>query len=124
MKNSSNSSAVGIKQTKRSVLLDSLIIENEKGKVEETLNQVVIEKEVNKFYKKLYAKTPTYADKKDIFRLIGKSKLKSLTSEEIKKLEREITQNEVSQCLKGTRNNVAPGSSGFTGSFYIAFGNC
>ena len=56
-----------------------------------------------------YAKTPTYADKKDIFIFIGKSKLKTLTPEENKMLEREINQNEVSQCLKGTRNNVAHG---------------
>ena len=89
--------------------------------MEETFDQRIIEKEVKKFYKNLYAKTPTYADKKDILKFIGKSKLKTLPPEEIKKLERENDQNKVSQCLKGTRNNVAPGTSGFIGSFYNVF---
>ena len=71
--------------------------------------------------KNVNAKTGTYADKKVIFKFIRKSKLKTLPPEEIKKLEREIDQNEVSQCLKGTRNNVAPGASGFIGSFYMFF---
>ena len=119
MRNPPSTSAV-----KRSVLLDWLLIENEEDKLEETFDQLVIEKKVKKFYKKLYAKTPIYADKSDIFRFIGKSKLKTITSEEIKRLEREISQNEVSQCLKNTRNNEALGAPGFTGSFYKVFGNC
>ena len=41
------------KQIKRSVLLDSLIIENEEYKVDETFDQLVIEKEVKTFYKKI-----------------------------------------------------------------------
>ena len=67
------------KQTKTSNLLDSLHIENEEDKMEETFDQVVIENEVKKFYKKLYPKTPTCADKRYIFRFIGKSKPKTLT---------------------------------------------
>ena len=112
------------KQMKKSTLLDSLFIENDEDKTEETFDQGVIEKEVKKCYKNLYAKTTTYADKKDIFRFIGKSKLKTLTPEEPKKLEREIDQNEVSQCLKGTRNNVAPGASGLLVHSTRFFGNC
>ena len=69
----------------------------------------------------MYAKTPTYADKEDIIKFTGESKLKTLTPEEIRKLEREISHYEVSQCLKNTRNNVAPGDSGFTGYFYKVF---
>ena len=83
------------KQMKKSTLLDSLLIENEQEIVEEIVDQGPIEKEVNIFHKHLYAKTPTYADKEDIVRFIGESKLKTLTSEEIKKLEREISQNKL-----------------------------
>ena len=89
--------------------------------MEEVVDQSRIEKEVKKFYKNLYAKTIIYADKKDIMKFIGESKIKSLKPEEISQLEREISQQEVSQCLKNTRNNVAPGASGFTGSFYKVF---
>ena len=74
------------KHTKWSDLLDSLVIENEEDKVEETFDKLVIEKEVKKFCKQIYAKTTTYADKSDIFRCIGKSKVKTLTLEEINRL--------------------------------------
>ena len=46
---------------KRSTLLDSLFIENEEDKTEETFYQRVIEKKVKKIYKQLYAKASTYA---------------------------------------------------------------
>ena len=37
------------------------------------------------------------------------------------RLEKSIDQSEDSKCLKATRNNVAPGASGFTSSFYKVF---
>ena len=48
----------------------------------------MIEKEIRRFYKNLYAKTPTLADKQDIYKFIGKSKLKTLTQEEYRGLRR------------------------------------
>ena len=53
------------KQMKKATLLDSILIENEQKKMEEIVDQSRIEKEVKKFYKNLYDKTPTYADTKD-----------------------------------------------------------
>ena len=77
--------------------------------------------DVRKFYKDLYARKPTYATKTDILKYVGNSKIKQLTEDEIGRLEKEIEQVEVSKCLKNTKNNVAPGSSGFTCSFYKVF---
>ena len=68
-----------------------------------------------------YAKTPTYATKADIFKYIGKSKIKKLTEEEVARLEIGINQSEVNKCLQSTHNNVLPGASWFTGSFYKVF---
>ena len=97
------------------------MVQNKEGEEKECFNQSQIEEEVRKFYKNLYSRTPTYATKADIINYIGKSKIKKLTDEEIARLEISIDQNEVSKCLQNTRNKVAPGASGFTGSFYKVF---
>ena len=48
------------KQIKKSTLLDSLFIDNDEDKMEKSFDQGIIEKEIKKFYKNLYAKTPTF----------------------------------------------------------------
>ena len=78
------------KQMKKSTLLDSLFIENKESKLEESIDQKEIEKEVRIFYKNLYAKTPPFADKQDIYNFAGKSKHKTLTQEEYNKLEKKL----------------------------------
>ena len=106
------------KQMRKTTLLDSIMIQDKDVKEKECHDQGQIEIEVRKFYKDLYARKPTYATKLDILKYVGNSKIKQLTDEEVGTLEKEIEQVEVSKCLKNTRNNVAPGASGFTGSFY------
>ena len=106
------------KQMKKTTLLESIMVQNKEGKDTECFNQSQIEEEVRVFYKNLYAKTPTYAMKTDIFNYIGKSKIKKLTGEKVARLEIGINHSAVNKCLQSTCNNVAPVALEFTGSFY------
>ena len=78
-----------------------------------------IEKEVRKFYRNLYSKGEAYADKNVIIRNI--EAVTKIDEEDVKRLDTEITEGEVSSTLKGTKNNVAPGPGGFGGAFYKVF---
>ena len=60
-------------------------------------------KEVKEFYEDLYKKRQTNPEL------------------ELRNTEAKITMEELSACLAKTRNNVAPGSSGFMGAFYKVF---
>ena len=111
------------KQKRKTTLLELVLIQNEQDKEKECFEQSTIEEEVLKFYKNLYTRTPTYATKTDIINYIGKSKIKKLTDKEVARLETRIDQCEVNKCLQNGRNNVAPGASGSTGSFYKVFWN-
>ena len=106
------------KQMRKTTLLELIMIQNKEGKEKQCFDQSQIEEKVRKFYKNLYARTPTYATKADIINYIGKSKIKKLTDEEMARLKTRIDQSEVNKCLQNTCNNVALGASGFTGSFY------
>ena len=64
------------KQMKKSTLLDSLFIENKESKLEESFDQKKIEREVQRFFMNLLAKTPTFADKQDTYNFSGKVRLK------------------------------------------------
>ncbi len=57
----------------------------------------------------------------DIIDALKPGAIKQLTEIELKNTEAKITMEELSTCLAKTRNNVAPGSSGFTGAFYKVF---
>ena len=83
--------------------------------MEESFDQGAIEKEVKRFFIKVSVLKHQLMHIKNIFKFIDKSKLKTLTPKENKKLEGKIDEKEVSHCLKITRNNMAPGTSGFTG---------
>ena len=75
---------------KRLTLLDSLFIENEEDKMEETFDQSVIEKEVKKFYKNVYAKTPTYAEKRIYLNLSEKVSSKPYHQRRLKSLKERL----------------------------------
>ena len=47
--------------------------------------------------------------------------MKKIIKEENCQLEKKITMEEVSNTLKNTKNNVAPGAGGFKSSFYKVF---
>ncbi len=57
----------------------------------------------------------------EIVEALGPGAIKQLTEIELKKTEAKITMEELTACLAKTRNNVAPGSSGFSGAFYKVF---
>merc|ERR1712239_63499 len=88
---------------------------------EEIFCQVKIKDKVRDFYANLYNHRPTSPDKDEIIRYVGKENLKTLTPDELAQTEKEISMYEIETCLKKTKNNIAPGSSGFTGAFYKAF---
>ena len=81
--------------------------------------QKAIEWEVRKFYWNLYQEEEKEIDKEEILRNIAQ--FKKVSVEDGARMDREITEDEVSETLKNTRNNVAPGSGGFGGSFYKVF---
>ena len=70
-----------------------------------------IEWEVRKYYWKLYSEHEAKVDKEEILRNIDV--LPKLELEDNRRLECEITEDEVSVTLKNTKNNVAPGPGGF-----------
>ena len=82
-------------------------------------DQETIEKEVRQFYCNLYSKGETNIDKDEILRNI--EALTKIDEEDAKRLDTEITEEEVSSTLKNTKNNVAPGPGGFGGAFYKVF---
>ena len=72
-----------------------------------------IEWEVRKYYWKLYSEHEAKVDREEILRNIDM--LPRLEQEDSRRLECEITEDEVSVTLKNTKNNVAPGPGGFGG---------
>ena len=91
---------------------------NERGEevVRDVKKQSSVEWEVRKYYWSLYRKEGTFFNKRDILENIGE--VKTISEEENCRLEKKITMEEISNTLKNTKNNVAPGAGEFTGSFY------
>ena len=90
---------------------------NERGKevIRIVKKQSSVEWEVRNYYWSLYRKEETFCNKQDILEKIGE--VKRISEEDKCQLERKITMEEVSNTLKNTKNNVAPGEGGFMGSF-------
>ena len=82
-------------------------------------DQEEIEKEVRMFYSNLYSEGKAHIDKDEIIRSI--ETVTKINEEDAKRLELEITEEEVSSTLKNTKNNVAPGLGGFGGGFFKLF---
>ena len=77
-----------------------------------------MEWEVRKFYWNLYRREETNCIKEEILERIGD--VRKISEEENCRLEEKISMDEVNKTLRNTRNNVAPGAGGFSGSFYKA----
>ena len=94
---------------------------NERGDevVRVVKKQRSVEWEVRKYYWSLYRREETFCNKQDILENIGE--VKKISEEENCQLEKKIMMEEVSNTVKNTKNNVAPGAGGFTGSFYKVF---
>ena len=76
--------------------------------------QSAVEWEVRKFYWSQYRIEETFHNEQDILDRIGV--VKGISEDDRCNLKDEITMEEVG--IKNTKNNVAPGAGGFTGSFY------
>ncbi len=88
---------------------------------EEIFYQTKIKTQVRDFYANLYNHRPTNPYREEIENAIDKDNITTLTPEELVETEKQITMNDIEFCLKKTKNNIAPGSLGFTGAFYKAF---
>merc|ERR1711867_210659 len=74
-------------------------------------DQNEIEQEVRRFYCSLYKEREASVVKEDILKSI--EEVTKIADDDVIKLERAITEGEVSTTLMHTRNNVAPGPGGF-----------
>ena len=81
-------------------------------------DQDEIQKEFTHFYQQLYKERETYSTHNDIYKFVPKDKIKVIPDEIRAASETDISETEVAKYLKNTRNNVSPGSTGFTGNFY------
>ena len=93
--------------------------ENGEGRKRIVKEQCAVEWEVRKFYWNLYRKEETNCRKEVILEKI--EDFRKISEDENCKLEEKITIEEVGKTLRNTRNNVAPGAGGFSGSFYKVF---
>ena len=96
-----------------------LVNENGKETTRVVRDQEEIEKEVRAFYCKLYSEGEVQVNRDEIIKNI--ETVTKIDKEDVKRLELEITEGEVSSTLKVTKNNVAPGPGGFGGAFYKMF---
>ena len=101
-----------------------LIVEDEHGLEKTISKQIEVEQEIYRFYKDLYENK----DDKITIDSLEEFLDQNIISDDIKlsepqkrSMEGKITVNEMTQYLKKTRNNVAPGSSGFTNEFFKFF---
>ena len=108
------------KKLKCKAQFETVHIEEEGANGEEVIREVnkqsEVEWEVRKFYWKLYRKETSIIDKGEILERIGH--IKKISEHDRERLDKQISMEEVSNTLKNTRNNVAPGAGGFTGAFY------
>ena len=74
-----------------------------------------------KFYDRLYNFQSTNPDKDQIIDAIGLENIKTLNQHELDQTEKEIPMAEIVFSLQKNKNNIAPGSLGFSGAFYKAF---
>ena len=86
--------------------------------------QKAIENEIFEYYKNLFAEKPTIS--KNIEEFLTPAAADScpkLSDTQKQKMERKITPEELLIYLKKTKNNVSPGSSGFSNEFFKFFWN-
>ena len=90
--------------------------------IEVIKDQAAIEAKITPFYRNLYNYRDSQASAARLEQFMKNSPLiKKLTPEQHEQLDQKISEAEVHNYLKGMINNVAPGSSGYTGNFYKAF---
>ena len=94
-----------------------VVMEKDKNNVAQervVTDQKTIEWEVRKLYWKLYRKQEVKVNMEEVRNMTGH--IKKIPDVECTILEKKITMDDLSRCLKNTKNNVAPGSGRFSGA--------
>ena len=89
-------------------------IRNENGEV--TTNTAEIQSILRDYYKQLYANKMDNLEGMDKY--LERYNLPRLNQEEIEKMNRAISRNEIETVLKNLPTNKSPGPDGYTGEFY------
>ena len=94
-----------------------------KQKEKEVVTQKEVENEARNFYRKLYSCKDNEITINTVEEFLGPhvDACPKLTNAERESIEGELTMVELSNYLRKVRNNVSPGSSGFTGEFFKLF---
>ena len=98
------------------------IVEKKPGGEEQVkviTDQKLVEWEVRKFYWKLYQEEEKSINKEETLRNIAG--IKKVSEDDKVRMDVKISEVEVGNTLKNTKNNIAPGMGGFGGSFYKVF---
>ena len=89
-------------------------IRNEKGEI--TTDTAEIQRIIRDYYKQLYANKMDKHEEMDKF--LKRYNFLRLNQEELEKINRPITSNEIKTIIKNLPTNKSPGTDGFTGEFY------
>ena len=84
------------------------------------IDQEIILKETELFYKNLYSSRETELENINLNKYVGHS-MKKITDEQAEKLEGLLTLHEISNTLKNMKNGKSPGLSGFSAEFFFKF---
>ena len=84
------------------------------------IDQEIILKETELFYKNLYSSRETELENINLNKYVGHS-MKKITDEQAEKLEGLLTLHEISNTLKNMKNGKSPGLSGFSAEFFKVF---
>ena len=100
-----------------------LIVTQEDGRDVLINDQQEVETEICKFYKNLFSNKDNNLESQSIESFLGSGSntIPKLSEDQKQKMEGKISLEEMSNYLKKCKNNVAPGSSGFTFDFYKFF---
>ena len=99
-----------------------LVVEDGNGQETIVNEQAKVEDEIQKYYKALF-KNQDNPDSENINNFLGQSStsIPKLSDKQKSEMEGKVSLEEMSNYLKKCKNNVAPGSSGFTFDFYKFF---
>ena len=110
------------KRTEKAQFEELHIVEKKPGGEEQIkviTDQKLVEWEVRKFYWKLYQDEEKIKNIEEILKNIAS--IKKVSEDDKVRMDVKISEEEVGNTLKSTKNNIAPGHAGFGGGFYKVF---